>query len=49
MFHYYEKLIISIVIFLGVVIGTSSIVGNYVKQVERNKRVTEDRIIIGNL
>ena len=46
-----EKLIISIVIFLGVVILTAFIIGNYVakqKAIEnQNKPVTEDHITIG--
>ncbi len=47
MLHFYEKLLISIVIFLGVVIGTASIIGNYVKEVERNKPVNDQHIVIG--
>ncbi len=42
--HFYEKLLIAIVLFLGVTIGTAGIIGNYVKAVERSKPVTADRI-----
>ena len=42
--HFYEKLLIAIVLFLGVTIGTSGIIGNYVKTVESKKPVTSDRI-----
>ncbi len=47
MLRFYEKLLISIVIFFGVVIGTASIIGNYVSQVEKNKPINDDRIILG--
>ena len=47
--HYYEKLLISIVIFLGVVIGTAGIIGNYVKEVNKTKPNDGDRIIIDSI
>ncbi len=47
MLRFYEKLLISIVIFLGVVIGTASIIGNYVNQVEKQKQEENNRIVIG--
>ncbi len=36
MLHYYEKILISIIIFLGITIGTAGIIGNYVKVVRGN-------------
>ena len=46
-----EKLLISIVIFIGVVIATAFIIGNYVAQKReienRNNPVTSEHIVIG--
>ncbi len=47
--HFYEKLLISIVLFLGVTIGTAGIIGNYVKVIENKKPVTKDHIIFDSL
>ena len=43
--HFYEKLTIMIVIFLGVTIGTASVIGTCVK-IRNSKPVTENRIIL---
>jgi len=42
---YYEKLIIMIVIFLGVTIGTGAIIGQYVKTVN-SKKVNPNKIVL---
>ncbi len=42
---FYEKLIIMIVIFLGVVIATGGIIGTYVK-VANNEKANETSIIL---
>ena len=53
MLHYYEKLIISIVLFLGVTICTAFIVGNYVKVVKGNDnpptKVEGGSIVLDNI
>ena len=43
---FYEKLSICIVIFLGVVIATSSIIGIYVKDTRGTKNNYKDSIIL---
>lgn len=44
--HFYEKLTIMIVIFLGVSIGTAAVIGSCVKIRNNTKPVTETRIIL---
>ncbi len=47
--HFYEKLIISIIVFIGVVIATAGIVGNYVKVVKTNDNGSKNSIILENV
>ncbi|MDE5539118.1 MAG: hypothetical protein K2J20_01365 [Bacilli bacterium] len=52
--HYYEKLIIMIVIFLGVSIGTAGIIGVYVSttraaDAKNNEELPANVIILENL
>jgi len=44
---YYEKLAIWIVLFLGLTIGTSAIIGNYVKATRGNNN--QNTIILENI
>ena len=44
--HFYEKLIISSIIFIGVVIGTAGIIGNYIKVANNEQPKDNNRIII---
>ena len=45
MLKFYEKLSISIVVFVGVVVATAYIIGNFVK-VNENKKAEENRLIL---
>ena len=50
--RFYEKLIILIVLFLGVTIGTAAIIGVYAKTANQNENVQDDggtSIILENL
>ena len=44
---FYEKFIILCVIFIGVTIGTASIIGNYVAIKKNNAKQPETRLILG--
>lgn len=48
---FYEKLIISIIVFIGVVIVTAFIIGNYVRIKNDNKQnnANNNRIILENI
>ncbi len=46
--HFYEKLLILIVLFLGVTIGTASIIGMYVREQKANS-TPSNRIILENI
>ncbi len=43
---FYEKLSILLVLFLGVTIGTASIIGNYVGMQNKNNNQQKDNVII---
>ncbi len=43
---FYEKLIILIVLFLGVTIGTAAIIGTYVKTVSSDQKTNQQQSII---
>ncbi len=45
MLKFYEKLSITIVVFLGVVVATAFIIGNFVK-ITNEKKAEENRIIL---
>ena len=46
---FYERLIILIVLFLGVIIGTAAIIGVYVGTVEENDEHNKNSIILENI
>lgn len=46
---YYEKLTISIIVFLGVVIATAYIIGIYNKSVKNNQKQNSNNIILENI
>ncbi len=48
MLHYYEKLLIAIVIFLDVTIGTAGIIGNYVR-ITRESKPNPNAVILENI
>ncbi len=48
MLHYYEKILIAIIIFLGVTIGTAGIIGNYVKVV-RDSKPNPNAVVLENI
>lgn len=46
---YYEKLIISLVVFVTVTIGTGAIIGIYVKTASNTKNSDPNRIVLDNI
>lgn len=46
---FYEKLIILIVLFLGVTIGTAAIIGVYTRTVNENDNQNNNSIILENI
>ncbi len=46
---YYEKVIIALVVFITVCIGTGAIIGIYVKTVNNTKKVDQNKIVLDNI
>lgn len=47
--HYYEKLMILVVLFLGVVIGTAGIIGVYASTVRKPANSGSNSIVLENI
>lgn len=47
--HYYEKLMILVVLFLGVVIGTAGIIGVYAGTVKKPNNSGSNSIVLENI